>query len=479
MVLRKHLIGATITAVNQIDFDRIIVFDLEGMNDLGDRFNEKLIVEIMGRRSNVILVNEKGVIIDAIRHVDSDINSFREILPARVYAMPPKQDKKMPGYFPEVAFDTSSDATDYLMKNIMGFSKPLCEAIVSQGIDKIQENLKTVYRKIEEENYSPFIYNDFSDFHVDFPFVDKENMTVFSSVSEMLEEFYREREIVARAKNARASFEKILDNNIKRIERKIALYQSDIKSAEGFDNYRILGDLLASNIFMLKGGEESLVVQNFYSENMEEVSIPLDPHKNGAWNIQQYYKRYRKGKSKTENCLENISKATDELDYLLSVRDAMLKATQLTDIDEIRCELAEQGYIKQQANPGKKRPPVVKKPGYLEVKVSDGFVALVGKNNIQNDNLTLKVANPSDLWFHVKNAPGSHVILRTSVNNGEYTQAAILDAARLAAKHSSLSESGAAINVDFTRAKHVKKPSGARPGKVIYTNEKTIVVKPD
>lgn len=466
MVLRKHLVGAAITSVKQVKFDRIVEFGIEGVNDLGDAFKERLIVEIMGRRSNIVLVNETGVILDAIKHIGSEMNSFREVMPARVYAAPPAQDKKMPC---EILDTTVFDSEKSIMEGIMGFSKPVAKVAFERGL------LEDFLRDILCGDYKPFVYSDFSDFHVLSGASDGREVKLYSSVSEALEAFYEGRDVISRARNLKANVCKVVSGNILRVNRKINILREDIGKSENYDEYRVKGDLLASNMHLVNDGESEIRCTDYYDPELREISIPLDPHKNAAWNLKNYYRLYRKNKSKFENSLENLSKAEDELRYLLSVDSALSAANDSSTIDEIKQELAAGGYMKLVSEKNKKRPPVVKTPGYIVTKTSDGYTVWIGKNNVQNDLLTTKLAFSNDLWLHVKNVPGSHVILRTSEQGGKYTETALREAATLAGMNSSLRDAHRA-DVDFTYVKHVKKPSGARPGMVIFTDNKTITV---
>lgn len=466
MMLRKHIVGAKITAIEQVKFDRIIVFTLEGMNDMGDPFTEKLIVEIMGRRSNIVLVNANGIIVDALKHIGSEINSFREVLPARVYVAPPAQEKLMPC---EVTQPNGFCSAKEILDGVMGFSKPVAIAAFDKGI------LGELLEKIENGDFRPFVYGDFSDFHVLPEISDGKALEFFASVSEALEAFYKERDALARAKNLKASTEKTVTNNIERVTRKIEILRDDIKNSEAFDEYRIKGDLLSSCLHIVNQGDEAITCVNYYDPALCEITIALDPHKNGAWNLKNYYRLYRKFKSKFDNAGENLKKAEDELSYLLSVREALAVAGDTPVINEIKAELCAEGYVKAAPEKNKRRPPVIPAAGHIVAKTGDGYTVWIGRNNIQNDLITTKLSAPNDLWLHVKGNPGSHVILRTSETGGKYTQTSVIDAARLAAQHSSLRSSGRA-DVDFTYIKHVKKPSGARPGMVIFTNQKTITI---
>lgn len=530
MALRKHLVGTTLREIRQSGYDRVVTFVFDGYNEMGDGITRKLVCEIMGRYSNIILLNENDIIMEAAKHVDDRVNSFREVLPARPYKAPPVQNKLVPsldniGH----VFDgrTSLKGVSAFMVDVVsGFGRGLCDAISrTAGIDPtrpiaelsdneisaLEKTLGEVFSDIENNNYAPFTTEN--DFHVIGGVFDNNltPITRFNSVSFALEEFFEDRDRKLRLKNQKANLVKCVSGNIERVEKKIKIYEGDARDAGNYDNYRIKGEILSANMYMLKGGEEALTAPNYYDENCAEITIELNPHRSAAWNLQEYFRLYRRLKSKSENALGNIEKAKTELDYLFTVQSALELADDGNSIGEIREELTGGGYLKGADNgsskkgaeksasggkfgpnggpgkPGKsgkynkpktlmKRPPAIKAEGYMTFDVSDGYTCWVGKNNTQNDRITLKLANPNDIWLHVKNAPGSHVILRASLMGGEFTHDALMDALRLAGQYSSLADAHRA-EVDFTRVKYVKKPTGARPGMVIFTNQKTVLVE--
>ncbi len=512
MVLRKHIQGGKISMIEQFGFDRVVFFRIDTLNELGDPVIKTLAVEIMGRHSNIILLGPTNVIYDSIKHVDERTSSVREILPARPYVLPPEQNKLSPENTEELtrlftekeafADDDTTALSKYLINNISGFSPLLARGVCNAaGIDpacklsllndsekgNITAALAGVSSAIQNRNYKPFIITATDEStgiekYCDFHCIDKGQhgrRLTFSSVNLMLDEYYTRKDTEERLRQKKSSLVKFISTAISRTERKISIYESDIKSAEDFENYKSKGELLTANVYRIKQGDKEATVENYYEDGCPEITIALDENLTPAANAQVYFKRYRKKKSTCENAERNLSEALAELSYLQSVDTLLANCTDSADIAEIREELTAVGYISQNSSKSgknsKKKSVKSTASKHLVLTVSDDYEVWIGKNNIQNDLITTKLAAPNDIWLHVKNAPGSHVILRTSLKGGEFTKASLEDAARLAAEYSSL-KCSSKREVDFTRVKHVKKPGGARPGKVIFTNQKTIVI---
>ncbi len=510
MVLRKHIQGGKINKICQWGFDRIVEINIDTYNEMGDPVTKKLIVEIMGRHSNIILTGQENIIYDAIKHVDERTNSLREILPARHYLPPPAQEKTNPDdteglkkIFDDAMADSEKSTlsvSKVILNSVSGTSPLLCKGIcLNAGIDPdvklsalrgnelytLTEALLNVSKKISERNYTPFILSEedretgivkYCDFHC-FDTYSEGRIINYSSLNLMLDEFYTKKDTEERLRQKKANLVKSVNTAISRTERKIDIYEGDIRSAENYDVYRIKGELITANVYRIKSGDKETTLENYYEENCPLIKISLDENLSPAANAQQYFKKYRKKKSTYENANRNMTDALSELEYLKSVETLLANCTDTADIAQIREELAVSGYLNQTANnkPNKKGQKNRNEAKHLVVTVSDGYEVWVGKNNLQNDLITGKLAAANDIWLHVKNAPGSHVILRTSLMGGEFTKASIEDAARLAAIHSSYKNPTKA-EVDFTRVKYVKKPAGSRPGKVIYTNQKTIII---
>jgi len=513
MVLRKHIQGGKISGIYQAGFDRVITLKIDTYNEMGDPVEKRLVIEIMGRHSNIMLLSSSGIIYDSIKHIDSSMSSLREILPAHPYTLPPQQDKTSPSDEAAVGDFTNSNIPDdfrgsissYILANISGFSPLLCKAICNKaGISPtapchaltednktaVFDELRKVCRDISSHSYKPaVIVSDMSseaDAPVDFHCIDtvycESKVRYFSSVNLMLDEFYTQKDTLERSRQKKASVKKCLSNAVARCEKKIRIHEDTIHESENYDIYKIKGELITSNMYLLKGGEDSVEAVNYYSESGETIIIELDKNKSAAFNAQAYYKKYKKKKSTYENALQSLEKCLEELDYLKSVEEHLDSCIENADIAEIKEELSEQGYYglgtEKSKRSGKAQKFKTSESKPLSVITSDGYEILIGKNNKQNDELTLKTSNPNDLWFHVKDAPGSHVILRITEKGGIITNNAVTEAALAAARHSSL-KSSSKVEVDYTRVKYVKKPGGAKPGRVIYVNQKTIIVSPN
>ncbi|MBE7065423.1 MAG: fibronectin/fibrinogen-binding protein [Ruminococcaceae bacterium] len=513
MVLRKHIQGGKISEITQEGFDRVISIKIDTYNEMGDPIEKKLIIEIMGRHSNIMLVSPGGVIYDAIKHIDSSMSSLREVLPAHPYVLPPQQDKISPNdkrlilefTTRDIPEDFKGSMSSYLLESISGFSPLLCKTICNKaGVSPqnparllSQEEKKLVFNElinvcdhIAGHMYRPAVIIDDPtagnyeavDFHCLDTVFDNFKVKNFSSINLMLDEFYTQKDIVERSRQKKSSIKKQLSNAVSRAEKKLQIYDSALRESENFDNLRIKGELITANMYILKGGESSIDVVNYYSDSGEILSIELDKNKSAAANAQIYYKKYKKKKSTYENALQSLKKCSEELAYLKSVEEHLESCVESADIAEIKEELSEQGYygLRQENNrkSSKKNTTKIAEGSPISTFTTDGYEILIGKNNKQNDTLTLRTSNPNDLWFHVKDAPGSHVILRISQKDCIITNKAVTEAAIEAARHSSL-KSSSKVEVDYTRVKYVKKPSGAKPGRVIYTNQKTIIVSPN
>ncbi len=500
MLLRKHLSGGKILSFEFNDYERIIGVVIESANELGDISQKRLIIEIMGRYSNIILVNSEDKIIDSIKHVDSDISSVREVMPARPYILPPAQDKLSPD-----ALDTeplldglksSAQTVDkYLLEHIKGFSPLLCREIcfragienrtsaaslAEDGCHNLKTALVSVLDEIRNDRYEPcVIFEDEAhqkplDFHCldirQYPYPAKPG-----SISEVLDVFYCSRDNAERMRQKKSDLYKVLNNSIDRCSKKLAIQEETLRDVADRDKLKLFGELITANIYRIPRNTESVSLQNYYSENGDEyMDVQLDPNLSPQENAQRYFRKYSKAKSTHAYTTRQLEDSRQELDYLESVLQLLDNCTALREMDEVRQELAEQGYMKFHRKASSKRQPPLSEP--LRFVSSDGFDIYVGKNNKQNDQLTLKLAQSNDIWLHTKNIPGSHVIIRKG--GREIPDRTVEEAAVLAAWHSKAKMS-ANVQVDYTAVKNVNKPSGAKPGKVIYVNYVTAVVTPD
>lgn len=499
MLLRKHLSGGKILSFEFNDYERIIGMQVESANELGDVSVKKLIIEIMGRHSNIILVNSENKIIDAIKHIDNDTSRVREVMPARPYMLPPAQEKSSPDALdPDRLIQncalTQTSIEKFLLDNIKGFSPLLCRELChradidgrmpASALDISQQTelrlaIAGIIKDISGSSCTPcIIYEDKEmekplDFHC-IKIYRHSYIKYYTSISKVLDLFYVARDISDRLNQKKADVLKVINNAMDRCSKKLAIQQETMREAAGREKLKLYGELITANIYRIPANVKSVSLLNYYSENAENVDIPMDENLLPQENAQKYFKKYNKAKNTWLHTSRQLEETRSELGYLESVLYLLENCTSPADIDEVRQELAGQGYMVIKKKPGFKKQPKVSEP--LRYKSSDDLDILVGKNNRQNDHLTLKLASSNDMWFHTKNIPGSHVIIRKLQN--EIPENTLKEAALLAAWHSKAKMSSN-VPVDYTTVKNVKKPSGAKPGMVIYENYRTIAVTPD
>ena len=499
MLLRKRLSNAKLVSVTQPTLDRTLFMDFVSVNELGDKVNLRLVVEIMGKHSNVILCDERGAIIDALKRVDLTMSSQRLVLPNIKYDLPPAQDKlNILEHTPEEIIKKATEELSEmplnkaLLSTLQGVSPIVCrelESVTAKGNQLTNKELgvaekMTLFSELEKlkamaENSSgkPYMViraGENKPFDVSFlPITQYGESAVvkeYQSFSNLIDSFYFERDRVDRMKVKSQDLHRTISNITERLARKINLQTSELEKCKDRDTLRIKGDLLQANLYRIQRGASSVTVENYYDEN-KPIEITLNPAITPANNVQKYYKDYRKAKTAETMLTEQIKNAKEELVYLDSVADTLDRAVSEKDLSQIRLELTEQGYIKAQK--GKQKPPQALPP--IEYTTSDGFKVIVGRNNKQNDKLTLKTARKTDLWFHTKEIHGSHTIL--VLDGKEPTDIAITEAAQIAAYHSKAQQSNN-VPVDYTLVKNVNKPTGAKPGMVIYLTNKTAYVMP-
>jgi predicted ribosome quality control (RQC) complex YloA/Tae2 family protein len=504
MLLRKHLSGGKVIDVEFHDFERMVSLHVESLTELGDLSIKRLIVEIMGRHSNIILLNSEGKIIDAIKHVDNNISSLREIMPAKLYTTPPSQYKISPFSFnTDDFFNQAIDNPEIknisiekiLLNNIKGFSPLLCREICwrseidsktplaeikKDGLDRLKNVLKDTIQCIAASNYNPcIVFEDKTqqqpvDFHC-LKISQYVNVRHIPSINKVLDTFYLSRDNAERLKQKKSNLFSILHNNIQRCNKKLALQQEKLREVSDREKLKLYGELITANIHSIPLNVKSVSLLNYYSEDNEYVEIPLNPNLLPQENAQKYFKRYAKAKNAFKFTSIQLQETIKELKYLESVEHLLESCATLQEIEEIREELVEQGYInRKKKNSRKKQQAKPLKP--LHFVSSDGFDIFVGRNNRQNDYLTLKMASSNDIWLHTKNIPGSHVIIKT--NKKSVSASALEEAAVIAAFHSKARMSSK-VPVDYTTVNNVKKPPGSKPGMVIYENFKTITVAPN
>ena len=497
MLLRKRLNSAKLIGLRQPGLERLLMLDFECVNELGDLVRNTLAVEIMGRYSNIILVDEGGQIVDSVKRVDQEMSSARLVLPGMVYELPPAQNKKnLLEESPEeivslLQIENDAPLSKALLNSLQGLSPIVCREIqarVTRGAEirlsqmtiahweRLAFFLGRLKEWIEKEP-KPVMVANLEKKPIDFSFLEitqyglTATTKVFDSFSQMLDAFYAERDSADRMKAKSIDLLKFLTTTIGKLSRKINVQQAELAQCGDREQWRIYGDLLNANLYRLEQGTAA-EVENYFEEGMPVIRIPMDPALTPAQNAQKYYKDYRRAQTAEQMLQVQIKQAEEEIRYLETVFDALSRAANERDLAEIRQELTEQGYLKKPK--GKQKPPAPAAP--LRFETSDGHLVLVGRNNRQNDQLTLRTAKKQDIWFHTKNIPGSHVIL--TAQGESVSQQAIREAAEIAAFHSHGGASSQ-VPVDFTQVRNVRKPQGAKPGMVIYDSYQTIYVTPE
>lgn len=500
MLMRKRLAGARLVQIRQPALERALLLDFDAINELGDSVRLTLVIEIMGRYSNVIFVDNAGMVVDALKRVDAEKSSERLVLPGIAYRQPPQQDKlSILSVSPEdilQAMDRlpqNMELSKGLLSVLQGVSPIVCRELeyrAGHGVGLYTRELSDEQRgrlrffleqfrqTVQQVSGRPYLVDDrIRKKPVDFSFLPVEQygtsavVRCYSTFSELLDSFYEERDRIDRMRVKEHDLLKILTNTADRLSRKINLQKAELEQCAGRDALRVYGDLISANMYQIPKGAKSVELQNFYEETQPLIKIRMDPALTPSQNAQKYYKEYRKAHTAEEKLTEQIAQAQQDLVYIESVFDELSRAQTERDLSEIRQELREQGYLKPLH--GKQKPVSPSAP--MEFHTSDGFRVLVGRNNHQNDRLTMKQANNNDIWFHTKNIPGSHTVVITE--NRPISETAILEAARIAAYYSKGKDSSQ-VPVDYTQIRHVSKPSGAKPGMVIYVNYKTVFVTP-
>ena len=499
MLMRKRLGSGKLIDIRQDGLERILFLDFECVNELGDIVTVTLACEIMGRCSNLIMINGEGRVIDSIKRVDEEMSRERMVLPGMEYTLPPRDDRlnfltAEPDVIRERLRETQpKELSKALIRIFEGISPILArewaffagrgahiesDTITDDQLDRLLFTIKRTREQLESGECCFSAVSDKEGQLKDFSFV---RLSQFGTLmytkelggaSELLDYFYAERDRAARTKQRANDLFKLLMNLTDRTARRIAAQKEELAACADKDRAKLWGDLISANMYRIQKGDSSAAVENFYDEECPVVTIPLDVRKTPAQNAQHYYSEYKKSVTAEEKLAEQIQKGEEELQYLESVFDSLTRASSENDIIQLRLELKEQGYVRYAG--GKAKPPKALPP--IEYKSSDGFTILVGRNNKQNDQLSLKFAEKTDIWLHTQLITGSHVLILT---DGETPpDKTIEEAAVIAAVNSSGRDSGL-VPVDYCLARYVKKPAGAKPGKVIFTNYKTAFVKPD
>ena len=489
MLMRKHLGGGKILGVQAVANERIVRIIAESTNELFEVTKKILIVEPMGKHSNIILTDDNNRIIDAIRHIDFTLSEKRQVLPGMFYELPPVQEKQNPTGLSVIELASVFQKTagvsvsEKLMNAFLGMSPLLAREIehrsgndellaaevFSEFLGKADQKIYEpvlLYQKETKEPKELYIWDlkQYGDFY------EKRSC---SSVNECVDLFYRVKETKRKLEEKRESVGQIVDKNLTRLYKKIDIHKKNIKKAEKKDRYRIYAELLTANLYQLTKNQQEVTLPNYYEENAP-LTIPLDETISPARNAKKYFEKYNKEKNMEKISKEMLVEIQEEIQYLLSVKDALELSEDEKNISEIKEELTDGGYVSDKVPKKKKKESRVSGP--MQFLSSDGTVILCGKNNRQNEELTLKIASKQDLWLHIRNIPGSQTVIRCQ--GALVSDQTLYEAALIAAQYSKSAKDTKAA-VDYTRVKYVKKPSGAKPGMVIYDNFETIIVEPD
>ncbi|MBR1815806.1 MAG: NFACT family protein [Lachnospiraceae bacterium] len=507
MLLRKHIGNGRIKDIRQPDFERIIEFDIEHLDEMGDICIKRLVVEIMGKHSNIIFVDDKGMIIDSIKHISHAVSSVREVLPGRNYVYPPSKDKLNPlnlevNFFVNHILAENMPLDKAIYTAYTGISPTLANEIIYRAdIDKnntaelsisdkekLYDSFKSLMENIVSGEFTPciayegYIPKEFSSVELSsygnmceyeaMPAKDKTGLKPFDSVSETIWEYYSGKSVSSRIKQRSTDLRKLVSNAIERTAKKYDLQMAQLADTDKRYKYKLYGELITTYGYSVEAGAKSFECENYYTG--EKVTIPLNPDKSVLENGKSYYERYNKLKRTYEALSVLCNETKDELTYLLSVQNSLEIAEGEGDLADIRRELIESGYIRKSYNKSKTKNPTKSKP--LHYISSDGYHMYVGKNNLQNDELTFKISASDDMWFHAKQTTGSHVIVKCE--GDELPDKTYEEAARLAAYYSSGRDSSK-VEIDYTMRKNLKKPPKANPGFVIYHTNYSMTVEPD
>lgn len=494
MLLRKHIQNGRITGIYQPKLERIICFEIEHLDELGDLCKKKLIVEIMGKHSNIIFCNEEGMIIDSIKHVSSQMSSVREVLPGRTYFIPDTMEKLDPltvdiSRFSDGLRKKPMPLSKALYTTFTGVSPVVAEEIcylsgIESGItpSELSEDVmlhlfnqfSLYFEQVTLSAFTPAIYykgpepKEYAALPLThFSMYEKKE---FSSISQLLETFYSEKNNLTRIRQKSVDLRRVVQNALERNRKKYDLQFKQIRDTENRDKYKVYGELIHTYGYHLEEGAKKLEAMNYYTNEM--ITIPLDPQKSAMDNAKKYFEKYNKQKRTFEALTELIQETKDEITYLESVSNSLDIALSEDDLIQIKEELTEAGFIRRKYT--KKKEKILSKPfHYIS---SDGYHIYVGKNNLQNEELTFHFAVGNDWWFHAKGVPGSHVIVKT--NGDELPDRTFEEAGRLAAYYSK-NRGAEKVEIDYVEKKHVKKPNGSKPGFVVYYTNYSLMIDSD
>ncbi len=498
MLLRKHIGSARIQSITQPGLERVIDFRLEHLNEMGDLCKKDLIMELMGKHSNIIFCDEDGKILDSIKHVSSHMSSVREVLPGRDYFIPRTQDKADPFTIDEETFvkiicKKPCNISRAIYTSLTGFSPVMAEEVCYRASIDGGDDARSL-----SENACTHLYHTFrrlidqvrrKDFSPNIIYRGKEPVEYavlpmtqygseytaqsFNTVSSMLEEYYAAKNVLTRIRQKSSDLRRIVQTALERSRKKLSLQEKQMRDTEKKDKYKVYGELINVYGYGLEEGCSSFRALNYYTN--EEIEIPLDPSISPADNAKKYFDRYNKLKRTQEALTQQIRESVQETEHLESISNALDIARTESDLSQIKEELTESGYIKKRYS-GKKGAKTGIKARPLHYVSSDGYDIYVGKNNYQNDELTFKLATGNDWWFHAKKTAGSHVIVKTP--DGELPDRTFEEAGQLAAFYSK-GRTAPKVEIDYIQKKHVKKPAGAKPGFVVYYTNYSLMAVPD
>ena len=500
MLFRKYIQGGIITEISQINFERIIKISVESFDELKEKTTKDIYIEIMGRHSNIILV-QNSKIIDSIKRIPPSVSRVRQLLPNMTYELPPAQDKINPikgtsiKSFINILREFDGPIYKGIYSKFLGISPSVAKEICHRanlnpndnGNDKTRDELSVLYRifsdlftNIKKDEYNPCIVIDENvDKVIDFScinlsYLDGNKFIKNDSISQIIEDYYKTKDFKERVHQRTADLRKSISIKLERLYHKQKKIEKELRDADNADEFKVKGELLTSYIYMIQKGMESVEVANFYDPNYSNIRIALNKNLTPSENAQKYFKKYNKLKTAKIELTSQIAICNEEIEYLENIMLGIENCENLEELDDIKDDLIKLGYAKAPFRyKAKKDIDPTTKPN--QFTSSDGFTILVGKNNKQNDYLTLRIADPEDLWMHTKNIPGSHVIIKCA--GKEVPDNTLLEAATLAA-YFSKARLSSQVPVDYTMKKHVKKPSGSKPGMVIYETNSTIYVTP-
>ncbi len=479
MLLRKHMQGGRILSVSQPEGERMMVITFSSTDELGRVSEKRLVCELMGKRTNILLLDENGIILGCVKKVDYEMSPDRALLPGLAYRMPPRSGRPSVYELDEerlAALLEGASDSDAILERLDGMSPLTARELLYRGMSPAQ--MASELKGLANGEGRPWLVRrggrDADISPIEITQYDDGESVIYDSFSTLLDDFYRAHRSADLKKNISASLKKTLDNNRGRLERKLGKQRQELLSAQGREELKKQADLITANIYAIKSGDRRAIVTDYFTEGMPQIEIPLDPDISPQQNAQLLYKRYARLKNAEQALTAQIEAGEAELKYIDSLLYSLSQAQTEKDIRELTAEAAASGYVKKAQAKKQKQ----EKPGAFAPKryvTSGGFTLLRGRNNRENDQLTMRTAKGGDIWFHARNIPGSHVVMQ--LEGGEPSERDLEEAAALAALYSGAGSS-TKVPVDYTRVKNVKKPQGARPGMVNYFNFKTMLIEP-